>query len=204
VNGAVESRIDTYEQVERALRFDVKDQTARRPALSLRRASATVHHGALTADLGKQFIRWGKADVLNPTDRFAPRDFLNVVDNEFLPVSGVRLTVGVSADALELVWVPWFTPSRVPLLDQRWTIRPPEAADAAFLDAGAELPGRRQLGARFNHAGARVEYSLSFYDGTNHLPVVQASLVPTLLPPPLVQITRLYPQLRMYGGDAAV
>ena len=41
---------------------------------------ATVAAGGFTLDVGKQFIRWGRADVLNPTDRFAPRDFLNVID----------------------------------------------------------------------------------------------------------------------------
>ena len=59
-------------------------------ALSLRRLTATFTHGPLTVDVGKQFIRWGKADIINPTDRFAPRDFLNVVDTEFLAVTGVR------------------------------------------------------------------------------------------------------------------
>ena len=30
-------------------------------------------------EAGKQLIRWGKTDILNPTDRFAPRDFLTVL-----------------------------------------------------------------------------------------------------------------------------
>ena len=46
--------------------------------------------GRFTLDAGKQFIRWGKADIVNPTDRFAPKDFLNVVDAEFLAVTGLR------------------------------------------------------------------------------------------------------------------
>ena len=37
-----------------------------------------------TIEVGRQLVRWGKADILNPTDRFAPRDFLNVVHNEYL------------------------------------------------------------------------------------------------------------------------
>ena len=41
-----------------------------------RRFSATLHKGQVTAELGRQFIRWGKADILNPTDRFAPKDYL--------------------------------------------------------------------------------------------------------------------------------
>jgi D-serine dehydratase len=47
--------------------------------------------------VGKQFVRWGKADIVTPTDHFAPRDFLGVIDNEFLPVTGVRGVVRFGA-----------------------------------------------------------------------------------------------------------
>jgi hypothetical protein len=50
----------------------------------VRRLSATAHKGPLTFEAGKQFIRWGKTDIVTPTDRFAPRDYLTVVDNDFL------------------------------------------------------------------------------------------------------------------------
>ena len=81
-----------------------------------------------TLDAGKQFIRWGKADIVNPTDRFAPRDFINVVDAEFLAVTGIHGVVETGAETFELVWVPRFTPSRVPLPDQRWTVVPTEVS----------------------------------------------------------------------------
>src|SRR5262249_37313047 len=77
-------RASSHDQVDDEWRVDVGDRGTRRPRLSIRRLSATVTRGGFTLDLGKQFIRWGKADVINPTDRFAPRDFLNVLDNEFL------------------------------------------------------------------------------------------------------------------------
>ena len=78
--------------------------------------------GRLTLDVGKQFIRWARADVLNPIDRFAPRDYLNVIDTEFLPVIGARATLQLGPETLEAVWTPQMTPSRMPLLDQRWTV----------------------------------------------------------------------------------
>ncbi len=74
--GAFDTRFDTHQQVERSARLDYWDRSIRRPAVSIRRLSATLNKGPLTLELGKQFIRWGKADILNPTDRFAPRDFL--------------------------------------------------------------------------------------------------------------------------------
>ena len=62
-----------------------------------------VTRGALSVRVGKQFIRWGKADILNPTDRFAPRDFLSVLDTEFLAVTGARPTLGLQSNSLDLV-----------------------------------------------------------------------------------------------------
>ncbi len=86
----VDLRANTHDQVADSWSVDIGDRGAARPRLSVRRLAATFTRGVLTVDAGKQFIRWGKADIVNPTDRFAPRDFLNVVDAEFLAVTGVR------------------------------------------------------------------------------------------------------------------
>ncbi len=115
--GGVDVRANTHGQVDARWRVDVDDRDAKRPALSIRRLSATLNHGPFTLDLGKQFIRWGKTDIVTPTDRFAPRDFLNVIDTEFLPVTGARGSIRAGEGNLEVVWVPIFTPSRTPLFD---------------------------------------------------------------------------------------
>jgi hypothetical protein len=196
INGGIDLRADTHRQVERGLDFSWWDRTRRRPAVAVRRLSASYTKGRATLEIGKQIIRWGKADILNPTDRFAPRDYLNVVENEFLGVTAARLTYGSATDTIDLVWAPRFTPSRVPLLDQRWAAVP---ADVQFRDAGARFPGGSQVGGRWNHIGRTVEYSLSFYDGHNHLPLIQPELRG-----PRIDLLQYYAQMRMYGGDLAV
>jgi len=197
-------RANSHDQVDDSWRLDISDRGVRRPRLSLRRATATIAYKRLTLDVGKQFIRWGKADLLNPTDRFAPRDFLNVVNTEFLPVTGVRAALQVTrADTIDAVWLPRFTPSRVPLLTQRWTAVPAEAPQVQLVDAGAQLPTGSQTGVRWSHVGDAAEYSLSFFDGYNHLPNIDATLKPfTLLPE--VDIRRQYPAIRTYGADVAM
>jgi hypothetical protein len=185
--GGIDMRADSHDQVEDRWRFDVADRGAERPHLSLRRASATFARGPLTVDAGKQFIRWGKTDIITPTDRFAPRDFLNVVDAEFLAVVGVRAVAQFHSDAFEAVWVPRFTPSRVPLLHQRWAVAPPEVAALPIVQIPAILPTGSQTGVRWSHIGAAFEYSASFFDGFNHLPTVDRELV--------------FPPIRMYGAD---
>jgi hypothetical protein len=202
LNGSIDARTDTHRQVSREGSTTLDDRTIQRPAFALRRVSATLHKGAFTAEIGRQFIRWGKTDILNPTDRFAPKDYLaSVVDSDFLGVWAVRGTYEYGKDALDLVWQPHFTPSRTPLLNQRWTVIPPEAANIAIADGGARYPGRSQFGARWNHIGAGYEYSLSYFDGFNHLPSFETRAI---LQPPSAMLTRIYPRLRVYGADTAI
>ena len=173
------------------------DRSRLRPLFAVRRLSATYTRGRLTVEAGKQLIRWGKADVLTPTDRFAPRDFVNVVDSEYLPVTAARLTYGTQADTLDVIFAPRLTPSRIPLLNQRWAVLPP---GIPVHELAPDFPGGTQFGARWNHIGAIAEYSLSFYNGYDHLPLFRVQPNVTLLG---ADVQRFYPQMRMYGADAA-
>jgi len=199
--GSLDARFDTHQQVERALHLDWQDRSLRRPAFSAREFNATVSKARFTAELGKQFIRWGKADILNPTDRFAPKDYLSVTDPDFLAVTAARLTYSPGSDSIELVWQPRFTPSRTPLLNQRWTVLPPGLAGVPLHDLGSIFPGRSAFGTRWNHLGSGYEFSASFYDGFNYLPLIQGAFDPINR---AVGVERVYPALRLYGGDAAV
>lgn len=202
LNAGFDARFDSHRQFERAWRLDWADRRRQRPAISARRLSLLAHKGGLTFEGGRQFIRWGKADILNPTDRLAPKDFLNVLTTDFLGVTAVRGTYERGGETLDIVVQPVFTPSRTPLLNQRWAALPEEAAQFAIREAPVQYPKRAAAGARWNHVGDGYEFSLSFYDGFNHLPVYAASVTP--LPPPTIVLQRIHPQMRMYGGDAAV
>lgn len=199
---SVEARVDNQELVDRSWRFDVRDRTAQRPALALRQLSATARRGRVAVDVGKQFIRWGKADIFNPTDRFAPRDFLGVTDDEFLGVTGVRVQYEHGEHSLDVAWVPEFTPSRIPLAGRRWSPATPRTlGDAGVVEVGPAFPSGQQYGARWNVRTSAVEFSLSYVDGFNHLP--HFSLVP-VSEQPLVALQREYAPLRSVGTDAAV
>jgi hypothetical protein len=200
-SGGLDARLDTHQQIERSLRLDWQDRSIRRPALSLRELKATISQGRLTVDLGKQFIRWGKADILNPTDRFAPKDFLSVTDPGFLGIFAARAVYDTGTNSLEVVWQPRFTPSRTPLLNQRWTVLPASISAILLQDDGAHIPGRSSFGARWNHVGAGYELSVSFYDGFNSLPIFRGVLD---APQTHIDLVRYYPALRLYGADAAV
>jgi len=195
--GGIDARADTHEEVDRIWELSWDDRERRRPSFEVRQLNATYSKKKLTVVLGKQFVRWGKADILNPTDRFAPQDYLTVVDTDFLGITAARATYGGQSNTIDLVWEPLFTPSRIPLLDQRWSNVP---AGIAIGELPPAFPGGSQFGARWNHIGGVAEYSLSFYDGHNNLPLFNFEQTGALA----VDIQRYYPQMRMYGGDAAI
>ncbi len=201
LQGAFLARSDTHRQVER--KFDVSywDRTIQRPALDLRQLSMRYFRGPLTLEVGKQVIRWGRTDILNPTDRFSPRDYLSLIDGDYLGVTAARLTFSRNADALDIVCTPRFTPSRIPLLNQRWTPVPQALIGIPWESADISYPGGPQLGARWNHTSTSLEYSFSFFHGFNHLPMINIDMQPS---PSLVTVFRQYPKMQSYGGDVVV
>jgi hypothetical protein len=199
--GGIDLRADTWDQTDTQLTPDFRDRGLKRPTVSIRRLSANISRGGLTLDLGKQFIRWGKTDILVPTDRFAPRDFIEVTNDELLAVTGARLVYEASSHTFDLVWIPWFTPSRVPLAGGRW-FPVPEIPDLPPVSFGAtDFPAGSQLGARWSFVSDRLEFSFSIYDGFNHLPAIRPEI---RVDPIGVELVRVHPALRMYGGDAAL
>lgn len=213
--GGIDARTDSHRQTERRFHFSPRDRDRLRPAFALRGLSASYSRGKLTVEAGKQIIRWGKTDILRPTDRFAPQDYLNVVNAEVLGVTATRLIYGSQTNSIDLIYSPWLTPSRVPLLDQRWAL---QRSAATIRELEPSIPGGPQFGARWNHTGT-TEYSVSYYQGHDYLPLFQVAPVPPppvppaqpdtpapVIPPmrPVFTVQRFYPQIRMFGGDAAI
>lgn len=196
----VDVRGSSYEQVEDEWRLDFEDRSVLRPRVTTRRMTASITTRHLSLDVGKQFIRWGRADILSPVDRFAPRDYVNVLDNEFLPVTGARMAVRGGGETFEFVWQPRMTPSRLPLLGQRWTIVPSEASGLTLEDRGAIFPDQPQWGARWSHVG-RFDMGLSFFEGFNHLPDILVAADPEN---GSIALTRTYAALRSYGGEVSI
>ena len=201
IAASFDARMDTHHQTARTWDVSFSDRGIQRPALAVRRLSAVFSTGPVTLEVGKQFVRWGKTDMMSPSDRFAPRDYLTVIDNDVLAVTAARLTVAGATDSLEFVYSPRFTPSRAPLLTQRWAPNDIATAPLPIVDQGSTFPKKAQIGARWNHTGQRAEYSVSFFDGYDHQPQVEGGLGPT---GQTIDIRRRYAALRTYGADLVV
>ena len=79
LNASLRADFDSHRMAERKFAVSYWDRSVQRPAFDIQRLSLSWAHGPVTIELGKQLVRWGKTDILIPTDRFAPRDYLNVM-----------------------------------------------------------------------------------------------------------------------------
>jgi hypothetical protein len=196
---AAEAAFDTHRQFRRDLGFFWFDRSLRRPALSLRRFSLRYTRRGWEFEAGKQLIRWGQTDLWSPTDRFAPRDLLFPLDADYLAVTAARAAYRRGSRRVEAVYVPRFTPGRLPLPRQRWLQPPAEWLDGtAFRDIGNVYPGGGQFGIRLQQTLHQSDVSVTFFEGFNHAPSA------TLLYNPYTETLKLrrdYPRARMLGGD---
>lgn len=161
--------------------------------------------------LGRQIINWGTADGINPTGNVCPDDFEMLLDlGNHLGVNAFKGTFYGSSATLECVFIPTFTPARLP---------PPEYAGAllsAFsssmsLPPGVslegftqqdQLPGNdleesSQFAIKLGTFTRGFDLSLSYYYGRDDLPVpASLSLEDSV-------ITLVYPGMQVIGADFA-
>ena len=149
------------------------------------------HSGSwLDVRIGEQRITWGKADGINPTDFFTPRDYTVLQPKETdqrLSVPAVRADVALAEGlTLSLVGQPFFISSQLPApAGVPLTNRPP----------GDFSP---QAGARLSSAGASIDWSVSVFHGYLKLPLVGAELVAGK-----PAVFYYYPTLDAAGADFA-
>lgn len=183
IYGETETRIDSHHQVQREFFVNIDDRRLQRQPFNIRRATLAFTKKRFTLEAGKQVIRWNRTEILNPIDRFAPRDYLTVFDTELLGIIAARAAYDSKTDTIELVVQPRFTPSRLPLVNQRWNILP---------ESTPRYPGGTAWGARWTHKLKRFESGLNFYNGHNYVPTFDAAFI------------RMFPQLTEVGGDFAL
>jgi len=202
IDAGLDARTDSHRETERSPAISWRDRGTPRPALAFRNFNATFRKNRLTLQVGKQIIHWGSADTVQPINRFAPRDYLNPVESDVLPVTAARASVEFAGGTrrLELVVAPFMTPSRLPLARQRWMPLPPDLPGYPEIRQPSTVyPGRAQLGALWSHALSRFEYSACIFDGSNYNPALDVATISVR--PLVLEATKKFAKMRMYGGD---
>jgi hypothetical protein len=117
---SVEGEIDTHHDIARNRLIDWNERDLRRSAARFREAYWERRFGPLDLRLGRQEIRWGRADGFNPTDNLEPYDFLSPFVERRMPVTAASGNLYWHQANLEFHWLPLYESSRLPLLGQRW------------------------------------------------------------------------------------
>ena len=216
--GAYDIRLDTHHDVDRTNWLDVSQRGLQQPAGAVTECYLEFRFGRLDLRAGNQQIRWGRADGFHPTDNLIPYDYLDTFADQRLPVTALKADVYVAGARFEAAWIPFFAPTRLPLLGQRWFPGSAAAAgaidpaDIVFRDGARTLPARTfgngQWAVRWNQIVPRAEFSFSYFDGFDDLPYFSVGevQVPEPLPAgPIVQVPldRRHYRTRVAGADFA-
>jgi hypothetical protein len=225
VRSVFDIRVDTHGNVNRGRWMDIEERGLRRPAGSISELYLDAKVGRVDLRLGKQRVRWGRADGFNPTDNIIPYDYLETFDDERLAVSALKADAYFTNTSVQFVWMPWYTPTRLPLLGRRWFPQlpvsmalplfpggPPLDTDLYYRDLAGPLPartfGNSQWGARFNQVLPRGEFSFSYFDGFDDLPYFRSDVSPffstiSLRPKAFISLRREYYRVHVAGMDFA-
>ncbi len=206
---AYEFRLDTHRDVARTDWSDVSQRGLRRPAGAVAEFYCDLHLGRIDLRVGQQQIRWGRADGFNPTDNLIPYDYLDTFSDQRLPVTALKADVYAGKSKLEAAWIPFFTPTRLPLPGQRWFPALSAAGGITPVEGSRLFPARTfgngQWAVRWNQWLPRGEFSVSYFDGFDDLPFFTVGS-PGLRPEAtqvFVPLNRLYFRTRVAGADFA-
>ncbi len=134
--------------------------------VELREAYIEIAGDVLDVRVGKQQIIWGKGDGVFITDIVSPKDLSRFLIPDFeelrMAVTGARLNLHTGTQGLELVWLPWFTPSVTPSPTGIWAPTMPFSTTPT-INSGV-LPGmslqNSEYFARYSWMGSSLDVSL--------------------------------------------
>jgi hypothetical protein len=185
------------------VRLQIPETDPHRSVLSLKEATVKLRGGPVEVTLGKQVFAWGTADAYNPTDNLSPYDYMDVLDNEKIGVYAAAGRFDLGPASLTLVVIPFFTPSRLPLLTSRWT--PPLPEDLAVVLDDRQLPGRdldnMQYAGRLRGTLGGWDLSVSYFDGFDTSPTLRVSTAGTADGGVVPRVTPVFPRTRFAGFD---
>ena len=88
-------------------------------AFRLKEAYMDWKSGLVALRIGRQIAAWGKADDIQIADILCPKDESSIIATEYknsrLPIDAARLSVLTDSTQIDAYWIPFFTPSMLPL-----------------------------------------------------------------------------------------
>ncbi len=150
--------------------------------------------GALELRAGRQIVVWGRADRLNPTDVLSSRDYTLLVASDDEQRRGsvmVQARLGLGLWTIDGYWLPEFRDNRFPV-----DLRRPDVA----VISDQRVDDRNQFAIKIDRSGGRVDFSLSWFHGTDRTRDFVAVAPPAGF---FAGVQQQFPQVDVFGGDMA-
>jgi hypothetical protein len=185
-----------------------------RSGFSLGEAWMDWNAGGFNLRLGRQLLSWGAADGLILTDVVCPQNLTAYAGLDFagsrLAVEGLKLGYSFSALAAEVIWLPLFTPARLPgrgnplyrvtypeSIDMGETTRTVKVLDAAF---PPQTIADGEYGLRLSAYTSALDFSIMAFYGWNDTPWTGKALSSVSE----IELTPGYDRTITVGADASI
>ena len=160
----------------------------------IREGYAQMTLGKFDLRAGRQVIVWGRADKVNPTDAWSTRDFALLApndDDQRLGVATLQATWNAGAYRAIALWQPEWRHPGLPL--------PPLPPGLSLRNVAPADPAR-QFGAKLDHSGDGMDWSVSYAHSIDRTP----DLAVLVTQPSGLGLGLANRPVAVVGGDAAV
>ena len=135
--------------------------------IGLRQAHVDIYWNSVDLRVGRQQIIWGKGDGVFITDVVSPKDLRRFLLPDFeeirMGVDAVKLDYYRGSGTLEAIWIPVFTPSRVPGEESIWGRSPQFPVEPSFdlsaQDVDASLENS-EVFAKYSHLSSSFDLEM--------------------------------------------
>lgn len=165
--------------------------------------------------IGRQIIKWGTADALNPTNNLSPDDLEDIYNfGAQLGTNAVNATYYLGDASLNVAYIPVFTPATLPSGDfaQAFAgqLEVPEGLVLRSFEDTIILPESKmstssQYAARFSTSLRGHDISISYFNGRDDLPLLNKMDISPVDAMGTIDITTelVYPEIQVIGADYA-
>jgi len=163
----------------------------------------------LNLKLGKQYFEWGTADGIHPTSVINPDDYTNPFSmSEKIPVNAIYLSYVILNLKLELIWLPYFLPAKMPkhfpLFNYSENIMPMTIVKEITekIDTPKIQPEGIGKGAKISFELLNINFSTGIFTGYDYFPYIkEITFIPLNLTEFSENILLKYPKMLVYTSD---
>ena len=170
--------------------------------VSMREAYVNAYLGPFDLRIGHQIVVWGRADGFNPTNNITPNDMLaRSPDEDDRRLGNFLIRAFYNAHPLryEAIWIPFFKSSVIPTnllqLPGNVIIGSPDHPDSRLRNSAFAF--------RINFERSSWDGSLSYFNGYNPFPGIDADFFAVIGPVPFVEMYPRSYRIHVLGADFA-